>query len=98
MKRTIRIKYSLCICWALTAILTVFLSARPAQSGSGGGGSAGGAPHQAVLSSPLALFQQVISRADGDRCPMAPSCSHYAATVFEHHHPVAALILTCDRL
>jgi hypothetical protein len=29
---------------------------------------------------------------------MAPSCSHYAASAFEHHHPVAAWILTCDRL
>jgi putative component of membrane protein insertase Oxa1/YidC/SpoIIIJ protein YidD len=53
---------------------------------------------RSVLSSPLAFFQRVVSRADGDRCPMYPSCSHYAATVFERYNPVTAWILTCDRL
>jgi uncharacterized protein len=51
-----------------------------------------------LWSSPLLFFQRVISRADGDRCPMHPSCSHYAATVFKRYNPITAWILTCDRL
>ena len=29
---------------------------------------------------------------------MYPSCSHYAATVFQRHNTLTAWILTCDRL
>jgi uncharacterized protein len=98
MKKIVPIKYTLYICYALTAILTISLSARSVLAGSVGDSSAAGAPHQTAWSSPLSLFQRVISRADGDRCPMTPSCSHYAATVFKQYHPVTAYILTCDRL
>ncbi len=48
--------------------------------------------------SPMTLFQKFISRADGNRCPMYPSCSHYAQDAFKHHGPVMGWILTCDRL
>jgi hypothetical protein len=77
----------------------VFFPVHHARAESGHGDStAGPAPHQTTWSSPLILFQRVISRADGDRCPMAPSCSHYAAAAFKHHNPITAWILTCDRL
>lgn len=49
-------------------------------------------------SPPLKFFQKVISRADGDRCPMYPSCSHYAGQAFERHGAAKGWILTCDRL
>ena len=98
MKRTVRRKRILHICCALIAILFVYLPAHPACAGSGGDPSAKDGARQATGSSPLILFQRVISRADGDRCPMAPSCSHYAEEAFKHHHPVMAWILTCDRL
>ena len=48
--------------------------------------------------SPLSFFQKVVSRADGDRCPMYPSCSHYASAAFKKHSVLTAWILTCDRL
>jgi putative component of membrane protein insertase Oxa1/YidC/SpoIIIJ protein YidD len=83
----------LTICWYLAAVVLVFSPAQPVRAG-----SADEAVQQAAWSSPLTLFQRVISRADGDRCPMAPSCSQYASTAFQHHHPVTAWILTCDRL
>jgi len=51
-----------------------------------------------VWSPPLKFFQKVISKADGDRCPMSPSCSHYAGQAFERHGALLGWILTCDRL
>ncbi|MGD9187258.1 MAG: membrane protein insertion efficiency factor YidD [Desulfobacteraceae bacterium] len=49
-------------------------------------------------STPLKLFQMTISKADGNRCPMYPSCSHYSSQAFARHNPVMAWILTADRL
>jgi hypothetical protein len=83
---------------ALVAMLLIIWPVHAAQAGPGCDGSADDDASQATWSSPLIFFQRVISRADGDRCPMAPSCSHYAATVFKKHHPVTAWVLTCDRL
>ena len=51
-----------------------------------------------VWSTPITLFQKTISKADGSRCPMYPSCSHYSRQAFERHNPITAWILTCDRL
>lgn len=49
-------------------------------------------------STPLKLFQQTVSKADGNRCPMYPSCSHYSSLAFERYNPITAWILTADRL
>jgi putative component of membrane protein insertase Oxa1/YidC/SpoIIIJ protein YidD len=49
-------------------------------------------------SMPLKLFQKTVSKADGSRCPMYPSCSHYSRQAFERHNPIMAWILTADRL
>lgn len=49
-------------------------------------------------STPLKLFEMTISKADGDRCPMYPSCSHYSRQAFERYNPIMAWILTADRL
>jgi putative component of membrane protein insertase Oxa1/YidC/SpoIIIJ protein YidD len=54
--------------------------------------------HGSILASPLTLFQSIISRADGQRCPMYPSCSHYAAQAVERHGKILGWILTADRL
>lgn len=51
-----------------------------------------------IWSPPLKFFQKYISRADGDRCPMYPSCSHYAKQAFERHGALKGWILTSDRL
>lgn len=48
--------------------------------------------------SPLKLFQQFISPADGDRCPMSPTCSHYAQQALAQEGLLVGWILTCDRL
>jgi putative component of membrane protein insertase Oxa1/YidC/SpoIIIJ protein YidD len=47
---------------------------------------------------PIKFFQKSISRADGDRCPMYPSCSHYVSKAFKRHGAVKGWILSCDRL
>ena len=46
----------------------------------------------------IRFFQAHISQVDGDRCPMAPSCSSYARQAFEKHGPLMGWIMTCDRL
>jgi len=51
-----------------------------------------------ALASPIKFFQKYISRADGDRCVMHPSCSQYAADAFERHGAIKGWILACDRL
>lgn len=48
--------------------------------------------------SPIDLFRKFISPADGDRCPMYPSCSHYAQEAFAKEGYLKGWILTCDRL
>jgi uncharacterized protein len=48
--------------------------------------------------SPLDLYQRFISGADGQRCPMYPSCSHYARQSFEKHGFIKGWIITSDRL
>jgi putative component of membrane protein insertase Oxa1/YidC/SpoIIIJ protein YidD len=46
----------------------------------------------------IKFYQKHISSADGNRCPMTPSCSAYAAQAFKTHGPVMGWIMTCDRL
>lgn len=46
----------------------------------------------------LSFYQKHISPADGSRCPMYPSCSHYAAQAFKKHGFVMGWIMSCDRL
>lgn len=48
--------------------------------------------------SPIGLLQKFISRADGDRCPMYPTCSHYARQAFAKEGVLKGWILTSDRL
>lgn len=48
--------------------------------------------------SPLAALQHFVSRADGPRCPMVPSCSQYASQAFKQHNIFVGWMLTCDRL
>jgi len=82
----------------LGVLLVLTFSAFFAQAGEMDKSSAGGDSQPPVWSSPLTFYQRVISRADGDRDPMFPSCSTYAATVFKRYNPVTAWILTSDRL
>jgi uncharacterized protein len=47
---------------------------------------------------PIRLFQKYLSRVDGDRCAMTPSCSHYAQLAIRRHGALMGWIMTCDRL
>lgn len=47
---------------------------------------------------PIRLFQKFVSPADGDRCPMHPSCSSYASRAVSRHGIIKGWVLTCDRL
>lgn len=53
---------------------------------------------RSILASPLTLYQSILSKADGQRCPMYPSCSHYASQAVKRHGKILGWILTGDRL
>jgi len=46
----------------------------------------------------IRFYQDHISGADGNRCPMFPSCSEYAARAIKKHGPVTGWIMACDRI
>lgn len=48
--------------------------------------------------SPLRLLMNFVSRADGERCPMYPTCSHYARQAFAEKGLLMGWVLTSDRL
>lgn len=48
--------------------------------------------------SPLRLLMDFVSRADGERCPMYPTCSHYARQAFAEKGLLMGWVLTSDRL
>jgi len=47
---------------------------------------------------PIRFFADTISRADGDRCPMYPSCSAYSQEAFRNYGFLKGWIMTSDRL
>lgn len=47
---------------------------------------------------PIRFYQRYISAADGDRCPMYPSDSAYAAQAIERHGWLKGWIMAADRL
>ena len=55
-------------------------------------------PSDKQWSAPIRFFQKTLSRADGNRCPMYPTCSHYALEAFSKHNFFSAWVLTSDRL
>lgn len=46
----------------------------------------------------LDFFRKTISRADGRRCMMYPSCSHYSGQAFKKHGFVKGWVMSSDRL
>lgn len=51
-----------------------------------------------ILTGPIRIFQNYLSPADGNRCPMTPSCSSYALESARQHGAIMGWIMTCDRL
>jgi len=54
-------------------------------------------PARVVLGG-LKIFSEYISRVDGDRCPMYPTCAAYSREVFRKHGFFMGSIMTADRL
>jgi putative membrane protein insertion efficiency factor len=48
--------------------------------------------------SPIKFYRDYISRVDGDRCPMQPTCSQYCKEAFKKHGPLLGWIMCSDRL
>jgi uncharacterized protein len=46
----------------------------------------------------IRFFQDHISGADGNRCPMTPSCSAYAAHAVEKHGRIIGSVMALDRI
>ena len=44
------------------------------------------------------FFMHYISRVDGDRCRMYPTCSHYSLQAIETHGFFIGIVMTADRL
>ncbi len=53
---------------------------------------------EGVILQAARIVLQAISRVDGDRCPMVPTCSAYALQAFQKHGFCVGYIMTCDRL
>jgi putative membrane protein insertion efficiency factor len=47
---------------------------------------------------PIKLYRKYISRADGDRCPMYPTCSQYCSEAIKKHGALLGWIMCSDRL
>ena len=51
-----------------------------------------------VMAAPIHFYRAFLSRADGHRCPMTPSCSSYALSAMQRHGALMGYIMACDRL
>ena len=55
-------------------------------------------PDTGPMAYPIRFFRNIISRADGHRCPMYPTCSAYSAQAFQKHGFIKGWVMTSDRL
>jgi len=46
----------------------------------------------------LNFFSEYISKVDGDRCPMYPTCASYSRQAFRKHGFLVGIVMTADRL
>ena len=51
-----------------------------------------------LLLYPFKFYRDYISSADGDRCPMYPTCSQYCMDAIKKHGPLTGWIMCSDRL
>jgi len=51
-----------------------------------------------VVMGGLNFFSEYISRVDGDRCPMYPTCASYSRQVIRKHGVFIGIAMTADRL
>jgi putative membrane protein insertion efficiency factor len=55
-------------------------------------------PFSRFLISSVRFFQKRISPIDGDRCSMAPTCSHYSLRAIQKHGPLLGFMMSADRI
>lgn len=58
----------------------------------------GGGSLENGLAGVIRFYGEVISPVDGERCPMYPSCSHYAGTCIQRHGFLIGWVMAMDRL
>lgn len=58
----------------------------------------GTGPAARILLAGLSFFSESISRVDGDRCPMYPTCSAYSRLAVRKHGFFLGIMMTADRL
>jgi putative component of membrane protein insertase Oxa1/YidC/SpoIIIJ protein YidD len=87
------------------ALIMVLLSGCATGGGvrSGSGVSSDGAKQTSrsqasPLTGAVGFYRKFISGADGNRCPMYPSCSTYSLEAIQKHGAFLGWIMTCDRL
>jgi hypothetical protein len=51
-----------------------------------------------LLKSSVEFFKNYISRVDGDRCQMHPTCSSYSLQAIDIHGFIVGIVMTADRL
>ena len=88
--------------WTMTVLILLFtavVSTGPAAADQPPNQRMGSEAKEATApTTGIGLFQSIISKADGDRCPMYPSCSHYAAQAIERHGRLTGWVLAAERL
>ncbi len=57
-----------------------------------------GGPAGLPLIALIRAYQAWLSPVYGDRCPMTPSCSHYAVDAIRKHGPIVGIVMTSGRL
>jgi len=57
-----------------------------------------GEKQESFLLYPLKFYRNFISSADGDRCPMYPTCSQYCMDSVKKHGSLTGWIMCSDRL
>jgi putative membrane protein insertion efficiency factor len=57
-----------------------------------------GEKQESSLLYPLKFYRDFISSADGDRCPMYPTCSQYCMDAVKKHGSLTGWVMCSDRL
>lgn len=55
-------------------------------------------PVRRFLAGSVRFFQRYISPVDGDRCTMAPTCSHYSLDALRKHGAFLGFVMSADRI
>ena len=83
---------------SIALIFSLLLVAGAAMAGPLDPNHANEADPTSEIMAPIHFFQRFLSGADGNRCPMTPSCSSDAIEAVKRYGPVTGWIMACDRL